>query len=1034
MVTLQLYTYEEFLKGGSCDFIKEITSFLIPQNIIGKGAFGTIYKTGETLRVGNIIKSLVIKKVNLCNKRSSRNCLLVTKNSLIYEYVLSVDHNFYNITLVPEFVMEIAILIQIRKLYEENKVFALPYLNRYCLDWKKDGIMYIETQRLISMNNTYFESEAIIALNILQIMCSLHFLQYYIYFTHYDLHWGNIMLTEDYSGVKICFNPQFSMSFLNKFIPVINDFGTSIFGRVEGNSYFHYVNTTNNNFDPKAWTKYNEYFDGLTLLKSLELKSVDLKNIPNIIQCFIKDGNSLRQYYSDFENSYKPNIHLINKYESGLYKTIDIISNLVKKFSTTLEFQKFVRIEESTSLDLINCIGYKQPYIPLLHTGIELPDFPYTVEKKYYMDFDILNTGISNTEVKIDVIREVENRKIFAFSLFVGETYFKNAYNYIFDPTFQITLGYGKNGTDAFYRHYLLTQLNGCVSLIKNANINPNSPFSIVNQWKDFGVLLLIEDSVLNLPMFLKANENDLYYLWNKETNSPVIIDRNELRKNCLNSLNSGNTLLDFFKENNYGTVLDYIIYFLNSQLTIEERPRFGVYKYKLDKQFMKSIELPILKETMIDQELSLINSNGMIGSIIRFLTLQDPYFDVILFRDAHSTLPNRNYTYDREWYNTWINKTDKKFWTYHGVFYNPPHFAGLKSGFAAAWGCRKMVGEKSIIEPENYKKIFGFNNTDPEYFYQDTSYGVDERLLYRLIKDPEFTNITYLVGVVHFIYLIIGQEDPRKYKVLENYGVGEVENVEKGNLTQMKLNKFPMGNLKGARVVFDEGFEDMDLAEKIDNAGGKVGKSKLLNKKDTIALIYNENLPITPLHTTALDLKLKVFTKKQFELYFLQDRKWICREYDFVMPSYSFYTDLRCIILNFITFVAEYRNIPYQNITMREYFNVLDEVLRTPLFPNLSTEQKLSNYSLRLINAVPTRYHVWNFLFNMEYNDDIIISSYINNTAGNYINTSTICNINRYMWIGNDFNFDKYFFGNKNTTNSTPTQIVLPDDYPRST
>ncbi len=1031
MTSLQLYTYEEFLIGGNCNFVKEIVHLLIPKNIIGKGAFGTIYNTGETVRFGNIIKNLVIKKVNLCNIRDSRNCRLVSKNSLIYKYIITTPDKIYNIFLLPEFVMEIAILIRIRKLYVQNKVFALPYLTRYCLDWKKNGKMYIETQRLIPMDSNYFKSENIIALNILQIMCSLYFLQNYMYFTHYDLHWGNIMLSEDYPNLKLCFNSKLSISFSTKFVPVINDFGTSIFGSIEGNNYSYYINVTNNNIDPKAWTKYNEYFDGLTLLKSLQFKDVDLLSVPNIIRCFVRDEFSLEQYYSDFKNGYKPNIHLINLYENGLYRTNEVINNLMRIFANTPEFQTFVTFEDLPLIDFKNCIGYKEPYISMPKLDIELPNFPYTVEKKYYMDFDITNTGLPNTEVKIDVIREVENRNIFAFSLFVGESYFKNAYNYIFDPSFQIALGNGKSGTDAFYRHYLLLQLIGCVSLIKNTGIVAGSPGQNLNQWQDFGVLLLIEDSVLNLPMFLKANENNFYYLWNKETYQPVIVNREELRINCLNALLEGKSITDFLSENNYGTVLEYIIYFLNTNLNVEERPRFGVYKYKLDQQFMKSIEIPNLEETMVGK-ISLTNSIGMIGSIIRFLTLQDPYFEIVLFRDAHSTLPNRNYTYDREWYETWIYKTNKKFWTYHGVFYNPPHFAGLKSSFAATWGCRKMIGETSILLPENYKKIFGFDKVDEEYFYHETSYGIDERLIYRLTKDPTFVEVTYLVGIVHFVYLIIGQDDPRKYKVLENYGPGEVESVEKGDLTQMKLNQFPTGILKGARVVFDEGFNDEELANKISQAGGKVGRSKILDKKDTVAFIYNENLPFTTLYTAALDLKLKVFTKQQFELYFFQNRKWLCREYNFIVPSYSFYVDLRCIVLHFIKFVVEYRNISIENVTLRDYFDVLDEVLRTPYFPNILVEQKLSNYSIRLINSIPPRYHIWNFLFNMEYNDNIPILKYIEISAGNYINTSTICNINKYMWIGSDFNFDKYFFGNKMKTPIPPPEITLPNNYPR--
>ncbi len=1085
-MTLRLYTYDEFLQYNDC---KWINHDIFSNQSLGKGAFGQVYKTHDSIEINGILKETVIKKIALCNSKKSRHCQLVSKNSLIYYYNNNnnnrydgrgweVDNNNNNnnnnnklsllennsapsspnnnnndnnnVILIPSFILEIIILKEIKKLYYEKKLYALPYLNRYCLDWKeKNPTVYLEMAELIKLDPKLFLedgkiSENIIALYVLQIMCSLHFLQYYMYFTHYDLHWGNIMLSNNDEPITLSLSETKTITFKNKLLPVINDFGTSIFTSIDGKDIFHYINTTNNAINPTEWTKYNEYFDGLTLIKSLTLLGIELDNnevlsldislIPNIINCFIKEGYQLQNYFHTY--TYRPDIDLINKNKDGLFNTREVINNLINKFHNTPIFN--ANIEYNIKIDLSDCFGIKTNIPQIDYSEISnfpLPNFPYSTEKKYFMDFDPSGEGISNTEVKIEVIREVENRNIFAFSLFIGERFFKNAYRYIFDPTYDIILGYGKEGDDTFYRHYLSSQLYNCLSLIKNTNIHPDSKVATINQWADFGILLLMDDSVLKLPMFLRDphnNDNPRYYLWKKGTQNNTIsdIDRENLKNSCIHALSENKTIEEFFKENNIGTVYDYAIQFLNSNLKKRERSRFGLYRYKLDKQFYKKIDIPGTENIRVE----LYNSVGMLGSIARFFVLQDPYFDVVLYRDAHSTLPNRNYTYDREWYDTWISKTDKKFWTYHGVFYNPPHFAGLKSNFAATWGVRKMLGkETTIFNKETYNHVFGFRKIDEDLFYNKTSYGVDERLIYRLVKHPEFVDKTYLVGITWSIYLITGQENPRKYKILENYGTGELENVEKGEDTQLRVHKFAEGNLKDARVVFDVGLVENELKEKIKNAGGHVSLPWELKKKNTIAFIRNQAIS-TALSTEASKLKIKIYTKEEFENFFFNKKEWLCRKYDYILPSYSFYTDLRCIFIYFSKFAADYNHIPYDDLTLATFFDTLEKFLKASLSTSPKTDiEFLAEYALNLQHSLPPRYNMWEYIFHDSYLDNIPFHSFFSKDAQYFINTKTICHINKYLWIGNDFNFDKYFFGDLNVVQNVPEKIILPDNYPIS-
>ena len=81
----------------------------------------------------------------------------------------------------------------------------------------------------------------------------------------------------------------------------------------------------------------------------------------------------------------------------------------------------------------------------------------------------------------------------------------------------------------------------------------------------------------------------------------------------------------------------------------------------------------------------------------------------------------------------------------------------------------------------------------------------------------------------------------------------------------------------------------------------------------------------------------------------------------------------------------------------------------------------------------LPPRWHILDYLFTMcdEDIDSKQFDQYLESVVGDQINLSTICNINKSLWTGDDFNFDKYFFGKGG---KIPDQIKLPKDYPSNT
>lgn len=162
-------------------------------------------------------------------------------------------------------------------------------------------------------------------------------------------------------------------------------------------------------------------------------------------------------------------------------------------------------------------------------------------------------------------------------------------------------------------------------------------------------------------------------------------------------------------------------------------------------------------------------------GSLVRYFPLIMDNVEVVIFRDAHSTMPNTKNQYDLEWKNTWLNKTVKKFWSYQSITYNPPHTYGNKAPYAAAWAARKLTGEGRILTGQQFNNFFDI--TKPFHDRPESGgYGIDERLFSLFMSSykntsngASFIDDSYIVGMIWLYYLFNSQLNPREFTITNN-------------------------------------------------------------------------------------------------------------------------------------------------------------------------------------------------------------------------------------------------------------------------
>lgn len=154
-------------------------------------------------------------------------------------------------------------------------------------------------------------------------------------------------------------------------------------------------------------------------------------------------------------------------------------------------------------------------------------------------------------------------------------------------------------------------------------------------------------------------------------------------------------------------------------------------------------------------------------GSVVRFFALLDNEYEVVMFRDAHATLPRDN-QYDKKWTSTWLEKTDRRFFMYTAPWYNPAHSNGNHVPFAASWGARNVrFPTGGCISKTEWISSFGLFDS-----LKDRGYGIDERLLHKVIQEfqsddalfPSFEENTFFVGMTWLVYLFYNPPYPQDF------------------------------------------------------------------------------------------------------------------------------------------------------------------------------------------------------------------------------------------------------------------------------
>ncbi len=308
--------------------------------------------------------------------------------------------------------------------------------------------------------------------------------------------------------------------------------------------------------------------------------------------------------------------------------------------------------------------------------------------------------------------------QVFSFSLFITTKIMAEIVN-----DTRNNLAPSKNVIN-WYNKYPLKQLESFEKLFKDSN------------WADYGIIHFISSDVADLPVIVNDPYHNTYYY-------SYSVSLSSMFETSIKNIN---------------------------------RYKYSQYVYDCPRFYEKlQIEMvSVSKQKIIKQNVTSV----YFGSLVRFLPLVMEGIDIVLFRDAHSTMPNSSNNYDRQWHDTWLT-TDKRFWMYTSPWYNPSHADGEHVPFAATWGARRIdKKEKSIFSNSVWANTFGYlDRIDNSNWYKQEKYGIDERMFYYLLKKytqygKTFYMDCYFVGMTWIGYLFINPSNTDEYIRYENPNV----------------------------------------------------------------------------------------------------------------------------------------------------------------------------------------------------------------------------------------------------------------------
>ena len=363
-------------------------------------------------------------------------------------------------------------------------------------------------------------------------------------------------------------------------------------------------------------------------------------------------------------------------------------------------------------------------------------------------------------------------------------------------------------------------------------------------------------------------------------------------------------------------------------------------------------------------------------GTLTRFAAMRIPFLSVVVFRDAHTTMPNPNTSYDADWRDFWLSGKNtrkhpcykKRFLVYSSVDYTPEHNMGLPTMLAAAWSaCKVGRREKYIISDDLWKTLEkGVKSV------KSSSYGIDEQFLsIYFMNNKLFNDQIYFVGFTHIEMMFapvlnISQMDYLRSKIDPD------SIIDYGNFTASTLKKVAKNNFSNIEIPDKTDF--YDLFEGTRNSVNVFweGTGCLLSAANDQLTEYNKSIG-----------------KKR-------------DKYDVDVEKYEFedrYEDVNAIP----------KDIEYLP-SLNELFEYVETMIN-------NAENTILQ---KIFSDVPHRQHLWEFLFDFdhfdpEYNQGLFTSSlnmHLSIIDGMYqLNTLNKCKLNRAFKLGQRFHFNDYIF-----------------------
>lgn len=550
---------------------------------------------------------------------------------------------------------------------------------------------------------------------------------------------------------------------------------------------------------------------------------------------------------------------------------------------------------------------------------------------------------------------------------------FRSAYKEIINPLFE---PYGGKKIFSFCINFNDSRRESYVRCLKGNENHQDFENSI--GWKNKYCIGALE----NINKFLKNTENDDYF---KHRGVCFMIDEFILN---LHIIMEDNTFLAKGRDSDGKTVYHtYRTYLLENKDKYSKR--LNIYSIQSEREDFSGNH-PRLGRYIKDS----------LASILRYLPMNWPFIDECHVRDAHSSLPNttNNYNFDRTWLEEFM-KSDKKYFMYTGVWYNPTHSRGLRSPFAATCCFRRFEGDYSCFgkNKKDFDELFDYKYIKDD-FEGSEKYGVDEKMLLRVLwqmdnlkdyKNYRFTTNCFFVGISWILYQALGSYSALSNSLYnlhgEKEGYDELWNNRKKPQLKQKLEKYNYKNR-------------LNRVTENPYKGLKNPDQYMIYMADNVLSPNNQFVDSRCIMKYLIKALKMEYYRKEYEQPTIKEKDYLDKN---GLSIKTFYDDL-----------AKYKGTDFRTISPSpdpENEKIDD---RDRLFATLS---QLS------LNMIYPREHIWEYVFETSFFDEKNdIEEYIRNFSLNQpqdLSYDTICDININYRLEHTFDFSKYMEGDIRNT-----------------